>query len=177
MTICQAFFYPGTFVTTSIVIDPGSRRKPFHKDADVARTAIERVKQGMISREFKPGDCLTSENELSTSMGVGNPSIRQAIKKVAQSTLKAEEELRFHEPILRCARSPSVVHIGQTIHQLFVASISRSMKERPDMAIEDHRAIFDAFSAWDAVRLQEAIFNSFQGWEDSLEDIHHSGAG
>jgi len=90
-------------------------------------------------------------------------------RKIAEGTQTADDDLLFHLRILESTHNPFVVRIGNTIHQLFKASVGKSMKKIPDTALRDHKAIFKAFVARDARALQAAIFESFKGWELSLE--------
>jgi len=87
---------------------------------------------------------------------------------IAQGKQTAADDIAFHLEILRTTYNPYVIKIGETILELFRASISRSMREIPETALKDHKAIFDAFCARDEVRLQKAIVTSFEGWEHSL---------
>lgn len=41
---------------------------------------LERIKEALLNRDLKPGDCLPSESELSRNLGVGKSSIREAIR-------------------------------------------------------------------------------------------------
>lgn len=87
---------------------------------------------------------------------------------IADGTQTAEDDIAFHRAILVATHNPFVVRIGETILQLFTASIRRSMREIPDTALADHSAIFDAFLARDPQRLRDAILTSFEGWRRSL---------
>ncbi len=88
--------------------------------------------------------------------------------KIKEGTQTAEDDLKFHERIMACTRNPFVMNVGLTIHQLFKASVNRSMRKIPDIALRDHRAIFDAFRKRDGRALQAAILRSYEGWADSL---------
>lgn len=89
-------------------------------------------------------------------------------KVIEEGTQRAEDDIAFHEAILRATHNPFVIRIGETILQLFKASISRSMREIPKTALDDHRSILAAFKAKDPVGLQKAIVESFAGWRRSL---------
>jgi GntR family transcriptional repressor for pyruvate dehydrogenase complex len=71
--------------------------------------------------------------------------------------------------MLECTHNPFIVRVGNTIHQLFRASVSKSMRNIPQTALKDHKAIFAAFAAKDPEKLRKAVLNSFKGWETSLE--------
>ncbi len=46
----------------------------------LSKMVVEKIKEGLISGELKPGDFLPSEAELSERFGVGKSSIREAVK-------------------------------------------------------------------------------------------------
>lgn len=50
------------------------------KNATVAKTVMERIKEALISKALRPGDKLPTETEMCESMGVGKSSVREAIK-------------------------------------------------------------------------------------------------
>jgi GntR family transcriptional repressor for pyruvate dehydrogenase complex len=87
---------------------------------------------------------------------------------IARGEQRAEDDIAFHRAILRATHNPFVVRIGETILQLFAASISRSMADIPRVALEDHKRILSAFLAKDEDALRAAIMKSFEGWESSL---------
>jgi GntR family transcriptional repressor for pyruvate dehydrogenase complex len=80
----------------------------------------------------------------------------------------AEDDLSFHVAVLKATRNPLVIRIGETIMQLFRASIARSMKTIPETALRDHRRILEAFREKDEEALRKAILKSFEGWKKSL---------
>ena len=91
---------------------------------------------------------------LENAIGNGNP--------------KAEDDLAFHLAILHTTHNPFVIRIGETILQLFKASISFSMKTIPEIALRDHKRIFKAFCEKNEEKLRKAILKSFEGWKKSL---------
>lgn len=99
--------------------------------------------------------------------------IRQTIERlqnaVEQGIPQAEDDLAFHHAILQSTHNPFVIRIGETILQLFKISISRSMRTIPEIALHDHRQIFEAFCAKEEQKLHDAIIKSFEGWKQSLE--------
>jgi DNA-binding FadR family transcriptional regulator len=42
------------------------------------------------------------------------------------------------------------------------------MKSIPDIAVRDHRRIFEAFAARDETQLRLAVLKSYEGWKTSL---------
>lgn len=100
-------------------------------------------------------------------------SIRSAVERlenaVTQGKQRAEDDLAFHHAILQSTHNPFIIRIGETILQLFKVSISRSMRNIPEIALRDHKRIFDAFCEKDEQKLREAIIKSFDGWKQSLD--------
>ncbi len=89
-------------------------------------------------------------------------------RKIHSGDQTAEDDLSFHQLILEITGNPFIVRVGTTIHQLFTASVGRSMRTIPETALKDHRAIYDAFRSRDPERLSRAVLESFKGWESSL---------
>jgi GntR family transcriptional repressor for pyruvate dehydrogenase complex len=98
--------------------------------------------------------------------------IEEAVDKLHASIRSgapiAEDDLSFHVAILKATGNPLVIRIGETIMQLFRASIGRSMKTIPETALRDHRRILEAFREKDEETLRKAILKSFEGWKKSL---------
>lgn len=93
-------------------------------------------------------------------------------EKVRMNKQTAKDDLDFHEAILQATHNPYVIKIGQTVLQLFVASIRSSMSNIPEQAIADHKMILKAFLERDKPKLMEAVYQSFNGWSRML---HASG--
>jgi GntR family transcriptional repressor for pyruvate dehydrogenase complex len=89
-------------------------------------------------------------------------------EKIEKGEQRAEDDLAFHHAILQSTHNPFVIKIGETILQLFKASITRSMEFIPKTALRDHQNIFAAFCEKDKTKLEEAIITSFEGWKQSL---------
>jgi GntR family transcriptional repressor for pyruvate dehydrogenase complex len=225
----------------------GTLSRPLARGS-VVKMVLERIREAIINRELKPGDYLPSEAELTSSLGVGKTSVREAIKmleamgvvevrqghgtfirehasedsigplifqlileqatpegllelrlifepaytllamrkateedikrireclelfekKIREKTQMAEDDLEFHRLILTCVRNPFIERIGLTMHQLFKKSIEFSMVKIPDVALKDHKAIFEAFSKKDEAALRQAILKSYDGWKIAL---------
>jgi GntR family transcriptional regulator, transcriptional repressor for pyruvate dehydrogenase complex len=80
----------------------------------------------------------------------------------------ADDDLAFHDAILHATHNPYVIKIGQTMLQLFVASIRHSMSTIPMQAVADHKLILQAFINRDKAQLTEAVYHSFDGWSKML---------
>jgi len=103
-------------------------------------------------------------------------TIRETVVRLQKSMDEgipmAEDDLAFHFAILKATHNPFVVRIGKTILQLFKSSISTSMRTIPEIALRDHKRIFDAFIQKDEDKLVEAVVASFEGWKKSLEKMN-----
>lgn len=108
--------------------------------------------------------------------------IRKTLEKleaaVHAGTQCAQDDLAFHFAILHATRNPLVVRIGETIFHLFTPSITTSMLQIPERAVQDHRRIYQALCARDERQLREAVVRSYGGWKQSLykEELTGSGA-
>ena len=102
-----------------------------------------------------------------TYIGSTIERLEQAVRDNRQS---ADDDLAFHYAILESTHNDYVIMIGRTILKLFHASIGVSVKTIPDVALEDHKRIFEAFRTGDENKLRNAIIRSFDGWKQSLND-------
>lgn len=89
-------------------------------------------------------------------------------KRIAEGTQTVEDDLGFHRAILQATRNPYMITMGSTILELFRSSIEKSIREIPNVAASDHRAIYVAFKSRDPVLLRAAIEKSYEGWSRSL---------
>ena len=77
----------------------------------------------------------------------------------------AEDELCFHNAVLKCTHNPYVIKIGEaSLDLFFVAMQNRLQPLKLREAAADHRNIFEAFKAKDYAQLQEVLHKSFSGW-------------
>ncbi len=218
---------------------------PINKGALVDQV-IERITNALIHKELKPGDQLPTETELTTSLGVGRSSVREAIKvlqamgvvevrrgegtfvatKASGSALNpmlyqlliepgtmqdimelrlmfepaysvmaarnataedlkqisrvqhdfenlanqgvqtGEDDMKFHHAILQATHNPYVIRIGEIILKIFIESVSKSVRQVPQKAVEDHRRICEAIKNKNEDEVREAVIHSFRGWID-----------
>jgi GntR family transcriptional repressor for pyruvate dehydrogenase complex len=96
-------------------------------------------------------------------------SVEDFGRKIAAGIHTADDDLLFHQRMLECTKNPYIIRIGYTIHQLFKTSVSRSMRSIPETALNDHRAILDAFKSKDSQVLLASIRKSHEGWRTSLD--------
>lgn len=96
-------------------------------------------------------------------------AVERLERAVRLGTQRAEDDLAFHQAILDATHNPLVVRIGETLMQLYEASIGTSMKLIPDIALADHRAIYEAFRARDEAAVRQAIARSAERWKTCLE--------
>lgn len=90
-------------------------------------------------------------------------------EKVSRGEQTADDDLAFHNAILRATHNPFVIRIGLTVMQLFREAIGHSMKQIPERAVRDHEEIYQAFIRRDPVKLQQAVLNSFDGWVSMMD--------
>ena len=88
---------------------------------------------------------------------------------IAENRQTALEDLAFHMEILRSTHNPLVVRVGETIMELFKVSIGYSVKHHPEIALGDHKKIFEVFCQKNEPRLREVIQGSFEAWRHGLE--------
>jgi GntR family transcriptional repressor for pyruvate dehydrogenase complex len=58
--------------------------------------------------------------------------------------------------------------VGETIMELFKVSIGYTIRHHPEIALRDHKRIFEAFCEKNEEKLTEAIIQSFEGWKLGL---------
>lgn len=96
-------------------------------------------------------------------------AVERLERAIRRGTQRAEDDLAFHQAILDATHNPLVVRIGETLMQLYEASIGTSMKLIPDIALADHKAIYEAFRAKDESGVRAAIARSSERWKTCLE--------
>lgn len=104
-------------------------------------------------------------------------AVERLERAVRRGTQQAEDDLAFHQAILDATHNPLVVRIGETLMQLYESSIGTSMKLIPDIALADHRAIYEAFRAKDEAAVREAIVRSSERWRTCLEYVEPGAEG
>ncbi len=80
----------------------------------------------------------------------------------------ARHDLAFHLAVLHATHNPLVIRIGETMMDIFEASIETSMRTLPDIALKDHKAILKAMREQDRTGVLAAIQTSFKSWETCL---------
>ena len=88
---------------------------------------------------------------------------------IAENRQSAIEDLAFHIEILHSTHNPLVIRVGETIMELFRVSIGYSVKHHPEIALRDHKKIFEAFCKKNKTQLRKMIKGSFEAWKDALE--------
>ncbi len=82
---------------------------------------------------------------------------------------EVDDDLNFHYAILESTHNPFVIIIGDTILQLFKTSIYKSVHQMPDVALADHKRIFNAFCVKDEKQVTDAIASSLEVWKNNLK--------
>ncbi|MEW5772531.1 MAG: FadR/GntR family transcriptional regulator [Thermodesulfobacteriota bacterium] len=123
-----------------------------------------------LRRMFEPAYTLMAMRQATEEdvarIGAAVERLERAIRRGSQ---QAEDDMAFHQAILDATHNPLVVRIGETLMQLYEASIGTSMKLIPDIALADHKAIYEAFKARDEAAVREAIERSSERWKACLE--------
>lgn len=96
-------------------------------------------------------------------------TIEKLTTAVAENRQTVQEDMAFHLAILHSTHNPLVIRVGETIIELFKASIGYTVKHYPDFVLRDHRTIYAALCKKDKDMLREAIEASFEGWKKGLE--------
>jgi GntR family transcriptional repressor for pyruvate dehydrogenase complex len=123
-----------------------------------------------LRRLFEPAyTLLAMEKATEEDLAALAENLGEFERKIKAGTQTAEDDLEFHRLVLECTRNPFVIQIGVTMHQLFRNSIRRNMSRIADVALRDHRAIYQAFARRDRAALSSAVLKSFEGWQQGLE--------
>ncbi|MGL6250931.1 MAG: FadR/GntR family transcriptional regulator, partial [Billgrantia desiderata] len=98
--------------------------------------------------------------------------IRQAIDDmeaaIANGEQTARHDVAFHRAILHATHNPMTIRVGETLLQLIEAALETSMQTLPDVALKDHKAIYQAFQQGDGEAVRAAIEVSSKSWETNL---------
>jgi len=80
------------------------------------------------------------------------------------------DDIDFHLAILETTRNPFIIRVGKTILQLCRPSVRLSMLNRPSLAVRMHKKILEAFCERNETKLVSAIYESAEGWKESLAE-------
>ena len=118
---------------------------------------------------FEPAfSVMAMERATEEDIGKIRKRLEEFEASIRSGTQVAEDDIAFHLAILHATKNPLVIKIGETIFQLFKSSISVSMKNIPQIALKDHKRIFEAFCGRDEAKLRKAILKGYEGWKRSL---------
>ncbi len=95
-------------------------------------------------------------------------SVRDLEKALESKVQDSRYDLAFHMAVLHSTHNPLVIRIGETMMELFDASIETSMRTLPEVALKDHKAILKAIEEKDEAAVREAIRVSSKSWETNL---------
>ncbi len=95
-------------------------------------------------------------------------TIRDLENALSSKVQDSRYDLAFHRAVLQATHNPLVIRIGETMMELFDASIETSMRTLPDVALKDHKAILKAIEEKDENAVREAIRVSSASWETNL---------
>jgi GntR family transcriptional repressor for pyruvate dehydrogenase complex len=120
---------------------------------------------------FEPGyTVLALRNATSTDIKNIERELRRFEKLVETNSQTGEDDLCFHLAILEATHNPYVIRVGSTILKLFMGSVSRSVRNVPRQAVDDHNRIFEALRDRDESALYKAVLNSFLGWKQNQSE-------
>ncbi|WP_234272325.1 FadR/GntR family transcriptional regulator [Billgrantia zhangzhouensis] len=107
--------------------------------------------------------------------------IRRAIEDMEAAIAKGEQTSRhdvaFHRAILHATHNPMTIRVGETLLQLIEAALETSMQTLPEVALKDHKAIYQAFRQKDSEGVQVAIQVSSKSWETNLTYVDEKAGG
>lgn len=81
-------------------------------------------------------------------------------------------DLEFHRLLLSFTKNPYIELIGNTVLQFFEPSIELTTSSIPDIALQNHEDILEAFIARDEDKLRKVLLNSYETWKQSLTLIN-----
>ena len=120
-------------------------------------------------RMFEPAYTLQAMNNATHDDHV---RIQQAIDDmqtaIANGEQTARHDVAFHRAVLQATHNPMTIRVGETLLQLIEAALETSMQTLPDVALKDHKAIYQAFMQGDSEGVQAAIQVSSKSWETNL---------
>ncbi len=120
---------------------------------------------------FEPGyTALAMRNATQTDIKNIERELRRFEKLVESNSQTGEDDLCFHMAILEATHNPYVIRVGSTILKLFMGSVSRSVRNVPRQAVDDHNRIFEALRDRDEAALYKAVLNSFCGWKQNQSE-------
>lgn len=115
-----------------------------------------------------------------TSLAVENATeedfvaIQRAISDFAQhlagDELTVEDDISFHNAVVRATHNPFVISLGIALNELFKDSIDSSISTNPQYALQDHENIFEAIKGANPQAAAQAIEKSITLWANTLEE-------
>ncbi|MGI6030138.1 MAG: FadR/GntR family transcriptional regulator [Eubacteriales bacterium] len=82
-----------------------------------------------------------------------------------------DDDLAFHQAILQATRNEYAIKIGETIFQLFRATIKKSVETDSVVVLGCHQRVFQAFLEGDEAKLHDAIIESYNPWISAANTI------
>lgn len=124
-------------------------------------------------RMFEPA---YTQQAMHAATAVDHVQIRQAIDDmeiaIASGEQTAHHDVAFHRAILHATHNPMTIRVGETLLQLIEAALETSMQTLPEVALKDHKAIYQAFHAGNVQGVFAAIETSSKSWETSLTYVN-----
>jgi GntR family transcriptional regulator, transcriptional repressor for pyruvate dehydrogenase complex len=89
-------------------------------------------------------------------------------QKIASGIYEEKYDIAFHMAILKATHNYYVIRVGETIYELFKASIRKSVSKTPEWVLDDHKKIFTYFCSKNERKLREAIASSIERWRYNI---------
>ncbi|WHH60932.1 FadR/GntR family transcriptional regulator [Petroclostridium sp. X23] len=86
-------------------------------------------------------------------------------KDFAAGITSQDNDMAFHRALYRSTHNPFIVHIGNTVINLFRPSLKISNRDYSQVVLEDHKNILNAIIAKDEEALKKAITQSLDRWD------------
>lgn len=82
-----------------------------------------------------------------------------------EGILPLEKDIEFHRKVFTLTKNPYLEKIGNTVLDLFRASIFASMKTKPYTTVQDHRKIIEVMKERNLEKIQLTVREILMGWK------------
>lgn len=91
--------------------------------------------------------------------------VNETESSLEQGVLPFDKDIEFHRKVFALTKNPYLEKIGNTVLDLFRASIWTSMRVEPYTAVQDHRRIVKVMKERDPERIQSTVREILMGWK------------
>lgn len=85
-------------------------------------------------------------------------------KKFKTKNLKAEDDIWFHEFLLKKTDNSIITNIGMVLNRIIQKRIKKGVESYPDIVFNDHKVIFEAIVKKDYNLLRKRVIVSIDNW-------------